>query len=866
MSLSCALWATSLHQWARRYIRLTQPARCSPEKRARMHAFFAEGVDKMHIPWAVEGLPTLLHLSLFLFFGGLAIFLFNVDQEVFVFVVWWIGLFSMVYGLITLLPLIRHDSPYNSPLSQPAWFLYSSVKYVTFTVIVFITSRYGSHQIWGPREVLRIRYRGWMSGGMEMAAEEVVSKRSSEIDVRILGWTISALGDDDSLEKFFEAIPGFFNSRLVKRLERDFPQSHFFMFWGALNRFMARTSSSNSVSKSVKSRRDIICRDIMSMIPCPHDHIYGNLFSHFDQAPVSIERLQAMARWLAHSSHDVSDAVQIRVATNLLRIQERDHRWVALASDMYGLAACDVRYHVAMGGDNILLAALIHVSRQVIHPNKQGLLWLVQALTQIDIQQTLPGLQHAFCTRWNELVREGANPGNYTPVKVLRLIRRLYIALHQGTDAAPTAFTASTYRYDKILFEPSSYPLCDIASHRPGFIVRVPLLTQPAQSPDTSPYRSTSGDNTASQHVNEASNIARPSPLPDPTTPSEIGNSYQAPATTSSALPALTNPRLTDASPPSAVATALRNIPVATTLSRPLEGNAGHMVAPCPEPGISEISSTVSTPAYTPTLAPVLGSIPSVLNSSLTSCDAGTASTSNPLLPAPSVVRFSIPASLPPSRILPLLSNPPGNTTLPRLRARGLMNSGNMFFANAVLHLLAHSPPFCDLFRELGDLKGRCGTGCPETGGGVTPLVDATLRFFEEFVFKKTPPAQQPLQLAASGKPREDEEGNNVVNSFEPTYMYGAMKEKRQLKTLLVCSSVQDALCYRFVLTYCVKDGKHDDAENFFSLYLDALDEELGELRAYISTHKPAPAPSVEEEAQSTEGQTEVGKRDCTVR
>src|SRR6266852_7530113 len=54
MSLSCALWATSLHQWARRYLDGAQPARCSPEKRARMRAFFAEGVDKMHIPWAVE--------------------------------------------------------------------------------------------------------------------------------------------------------------------------------------------------------------------------------------------------------------------------------------------------------------------------------------------------------------------------------------------------------------------------------------------------------------------------------------------------------------------------------------------------------------------------------------------------------------------------------------------------------------------------------------------------------------------------------------------------------------------------------------------------------------------------------------------
>jgi hypothetical protein len=92
-----------------------------------MRAYFANGVDRMHIPWAVEGLPTLLHLSLFLFFGGLVIFLFNVNQEVFTLCVCWIGLFSMVYGLITVLPLIWHDSPYYTPLfltslvSMPAY-------------------------------------------------------------------------------------------------------------------------------------------------------------------------------------------------------------------------------------------------------------------------------------------------------------------------------------------------------------------------------------------------------------------------------------------------------------------------------------------------------------------------------------------------------------------------------------------------------------------------------------------------------------------------------------------------------------------------------------------------------------------------
>ena len=127
MSLSCAFWATSLRQWARQYLRRVQPDRCSPEERARMRAFFAEGVDKYQIPWVVEALSILLHLSLFLFFWRLAIFLFNVNREVFTYVIGWIGLFTMVYGLMILLPLIRKDSPYHSPLSMPAWYLYATM-------------------------------------------------------------------------------------------------------------------------------------------------------------------------------------------------------------------------------------------------------------------------------------------------------------------------------------------------------------------------------------------------------------------------------------------------------------------------------------------------------------------------------------------------------------------------------------------------------------------------------------------------------------------------------------------------------------------------------------------------------------------
>ena len=107
-----------------------------------------------------------------------------------------------------------------------------------------------------------------------------------------------------------------------------------------------------------------------------------------------------------------------------------------------------------------------------------------------------------------------------------------------------------------------------------------------------------------------------------------------------------------------------------------------------------------------------------------------------------------------------------------------------MCFANAILHLLVHSPPFWDLFRELGDLKGPHESGGPETGAGATPVADATVRFFKEFAFKEPP------QQATSGPrgPDEAKKEHNAVDSFEPTYMYDAMKEKRKLRNLLVCS------------------------------------------------------------------------------
>ena len=684
-----------------------------------MRAFFASGVDKLRIPWAVEGLPTLLHLSLLLFFAGLVIFLFNVDQGVFKCVAVWIGLFSMVYGLITLLPLIRHDSPYYTPLSVPAWLLYAGVPYLTFKVLAFFTYRHGSYETWERCDGLKDRYCGWVLEGMEKIAEEIASEQSSKIDVDILSWTISDLGDDDSLEEAFVAIPGFFNSNVVENLERDFPETVLETFWSVLDGFMGRTSSSNLITDVVKSRRVKICWDIMSMIPCLNDNRLDNIRSHssFDQAQVSIEKLQAMARWFTHTNDLVGETARIKAAKYLPRIQERDHRWIALASNVYGLSEPHLKGHVALGGDNVFLATLIDVSRQAIHSGIVG--GVVEALTQFDICDTLPGLQHDFCAMWNEFVREARVQGfpSYHVV-FLCWIRHLYISLHRDTDAAPTAFSATTPDQDPILDKPSSYPLCAIAGHC---------------------------------HPNSS---AVPSPK------ASVVTSFLLPVHTSS-----------DASPLDSAAAAQQDIHPTTPSQNP-EGTAQRNIAA-----------------------------------------AGAASASNPLLPVSSVVGFSVPISPPPSRVPPLpnaellallssakLSRPIGSATLSPLRVRGLVNTGGMCYANAVLQLLVHSPPFWRLFREL-DLSGQRGVAGRGAGGGATPLVDATARFIEEFIFKdEPPPMQQSRQQTAEGGPREDEKAkrkNNSVDSFEPIYMYDAMKEKRQLENLLVRFCTRDALFCR---------------------------------------------------------------------
>ncbi len=89
MSLTGALLAVFIQQWSHSYLRATQ-ARHSPRDRARIRTYRAEGFEKWHIHQVTRAAPILIHISLFLFFSGLPLFLFNVNRTVFHVVVTWL--------------------------------------------------------------------------------------------------------------------------------------------------------------------------------------------------------------------------------------------------------------------------------------------------------------------------------------------------------------------------------------------------------------------------------------------------------------------------------------------------------------------------------------------------------------------------------------------------------------------------------------------------------------------------------------------------------------------------------------------------------------------------------------------------------
>ena len=121
LSLTSALIATLLQQWARRYVE--NPHRPSgPNHRARVRSFLFLGTEIYKMRFAVQIAPTLLHLSVYLFFAGLVIVFHTINKQVAIAVEVSVGLFGLAYLALSILPCLDVRCPYRTPMTDVLWY------------------------------------------------------------------------------------------------------------------------------------------------------------------------------------------------------------------------------------------------------------------------------------------------------------------------------------------------------------------------------------------------------------------------------------------------------------------------------------------------------------------------------------------------------------------------------------------------------------------------------------------------------------------------------------------------------------------------------------------------------------------------
>ncbi|KAN0137365.1 hypothetical protein V8E53_004810 [Lactarius tabidus] len=473
ISLTCGLQATLLQQWARRYIKITQPP-YSAHDRARIRAFFFEGVKTLHLPWVIEALPTLLHLSLFLFFAGLIIYLFNINHTVFTVVAWWVGFCTATYVGVTLMPLFRHDSPYYAPLSSSAWYLVNMILYVIIKSLHWLVKHLvGCGQICARLDLhsLVIRLDCHFHYGIKAAVHFTAMGRSSEADHSVVERVFAFSNEDLYLEEFLTFIPGFFKSESVKDAK------HINIFRngrvsGYLLEFMNRTLSSHTLPDADKRRRIAICRNVMDIASLPVTYVPLCLAFDWEEFLCSID--SGLVLKAACNKSPARHLSQSLISVILERVQKRDDVWCKLAAGHLGVSESVLRDYLEHG-DSASLANLNCVLRRAIdlHPfYTDDTTKTLERISKIDVRGTLPELRHDFCTLWNELVLNSQKRESYfsagTPTGILAGIRHIYITLHQGTASTPIAFSASTANDDPVLLRSSSYPFCTVADHHSG--------------------------------------------------------------------------------------------------------------------------------------------------------------------------------------------------------------------------------------------------------------------------------------------------------------------------------------------------------------------------------------------------------------
>lgn len=261
---------------------MTQP-NVAIHKRAHIRSFFAEGVTRFNVHVAIEALPALLHISVFLFLVGLVISLFTIHHTVAYITLSATVVGFLFYAGITVMPIVYYDSPYTSPFSTLVWCISRKIAVAVLHTVDYVVDslarlRSTAKTSTTTTPLLPPSLRGSLTGTITEATYLAAARPDSERDARAFGWTLDRLDEEGELVQFAAGIPGFSRSTEVKEsvsiLEKTpmSTQLHRDLSWNITCLLMravmpGQLHDSKLLPESIRKQRVSICLEALYYLP-----------------------------------------------------------------------------------------------------------------------------------------------------------------------------------------------------------------------------------------------------------------------------------------------------------------------------------------------------------------------------------------------------------------------------------------------------------------------------------------------------------------------------------------------------------------------------------------------------------------------
>ena len=203
--VSCAF----VQQWCYEYLKLAYPrVGAAPHERGRVRTYLFQGFAQFQVWKFMHGAHALLHISVFLFFWAISDFFYTVNHHFGVVARYTLLATLIIYVLLSVSPLIFHNSPYNTPMTPPL-----RAGFIILRIIIRLPLWFPRWYRRKPFDLTGLRYyKGIHFDRVQLHMIEGEAQ-AGNLEPSGLGWLFTENDfSNDDMDKFLESLPGYMSS------------------------------------------------------------------------------------------------------------------------------------------------------------------------------------------------------------------------------------------------------------------------------------------------------------------------------------------------------------------------------------------------------------------------------------------------------------------------------------------------------------------------------------------------------------------------------------------------------------------------------------------------------------------------------